>query len=386
MTRKDFLKICATLGISLPFQSILSSCHKDKPAKPVGKVLILGAGAAGLSAGHLLKQAGVDFQILEAAATYGGRMKKTNDFAEFPIPLGAEWLHVGAGVFSDIVNDNSVSVNVNTVGYNATDPYGVWANGSLTMDQLGNFSDRKFVNGSWLDFFEMYILPSVSANITYNTVVHAIDYSGDQITVSTSTETFTADRVIVTIPLKMLQNGTVAFKPTLPDAKVIAIATATVWSGIKVFLEFSEKFYPTFTDFTITPATAGQVAYYDAAYGQNSTRNILGLFAVGTPAQNYTSLHGDALKSYILNELDHIFNNQASPKYIRHIVQNWNDEPFINSAYLSDYENSSMVSALFEPVSDKLYFAGEAYTKGDDWGGLHAAAQAAKDAVMAIIN
>lgn len=386
MTRTDFLKICATLGISLPFQTIISSCNKDKPSKPVGKVLILGAGAAGLSAGHLLKQSNVEFQILEANATYGGRMKKTNNFVEFPIPLGAEWLHVGTNIFSEIVNDNAVSVNVDTVGYQASDSYGLWENGTLTLDQLGPDTDRKFVNGSWFDFFETYVAPSVASNIVYNAAVLSVDYSGDQVVVKTQSDTYTADKVIVTIPLKILQSGSVAFKPVLPDAKVIAIATMNVWNGIKVFIEFSEKFYPVFTDFKINPQTAGQVSYYDAAYGQNTTRNILGLFAVGTPSQNYTSLHGDALKSYILNELDHIFNNQASPKYIRHMVQNWNEEPFINAAYLSDYEDAKKVSDMFEPVADKVYFAGEAYTSGDDWGGVHAAAQAAKEAVKQITN
>ena len=38
------------------------------------KVLIIGAGAAGLAAGHALAQRGIDFQILEASDRIGGRL------------------------------------------------------------------------------------------------------------------------------------------------------------------------------------------------------------------------------------------------------------------------------------------------------------------------
>ena len=56
MTRKEFIQMSALLGIGLPFLSIfLESCDKDDidlyPEFEVnfnGKVLIIGAGAAGL--------------------------------------------------------------------------------------------------------------------------------------------------------------------------------------------------------------------------------------------------------------------------------------------------------------------------------------------------
>ena len=153
-----------------------------------------------------------------------------------------------------------------------------------------------------------------------------------------------------------------------------------------MFLEFSETFYPTFTEFMTKPESSGQVAYYDAAYGQKSQKHILGLFAVGEPAKVYTSLTGDSLKEYILNELDTIFANQASPKYVKHLVQNWSQEPFIAGAYISDYEDWKRVRTLSESVADKLYFAGEAYTSGEDWGGVHAAAQAAREAVEEVLE
>jgi protoporphyrinogen oxidase len=53
------------------------------------KILIVGAGAAGITAGHALSEKGIDFEILEASSVHGGRVKKDADFADFPIDLGA---------------------------------------------------------------------------------------------------------------------------------------------------------------------------------------------------------------------------------------------------------------------------------------------------------
>lgn len=384
MTREEFLRMSALFGLSIPFAGNLLSCKKDK-TNP-SNVIIIGAGAAGMSAAYFLTQRGINVRVLEAQSTYGGRIRTTNSFTDFPIPLGAEWLHIETSFFSEVVNNSVVPVNVNTVGYTTTDPVATWQNGQMNYDQMGAYADRKFVNGSWLGFFEQYILPSVSDKITYNSVVQSIDYTQDDIKVKTQNAEYTAERVLVTVPLKMLQLGKVSFSPALPSDKTNAINNATVWGGIKVFLEFSQAFYPTFVDKPITPSTLGWWTYYDAAYGQNTTKNILGLFAVGQPAEAYTSLSGNALKDYILNELDTMFSNQATPAYVKHVVQNWSQEPFFESAYISDHENYSLIERLFAPVGNKLYFAGEAYTSGNDWGGVHAAARAAKEAVDLMIT
>ena len=229
-------------------------------------------------------------------------------------------------------------------------------------------------------------VPFIQPNGYYNTEVKAIDYSAETTVIETQHELFYAEKVILTAPLSMLQAGHISFIPELPSDKLNAIHSATFWGGVKVFLEFSKKFYPTFTEFVIDPKTSGQVAYYDAAYGQQSNKHILGLFAVGLPAQMYASLTGDKLRDYILKELDMIFSNQASPNYVKHIVQNWSQEPFIKGAYLSDYEDWKRVRTLSESVANKLYFAGEAYTSGEDWGGVHAAAQSARVAIEELLK
>ena len=393
MNRKDFIKVCGLLGLSIPLQGVLTACTSNDDDTLVtgefsGKVLIIGAGAAGMASGYLLAQQGVDFQILEASPTHGGRMKRTNSFVDFPIPLGAEWLHSSPAEFTSIVNDSSIQVSTQTVGYDPQDIIGHYENGTYTTSLHGDPGpDRKFINATWFDFFDTYVAPGVLPNTQFNTVVESINYLGDKVVVTDATgQTYEADKIIFTAPLKILQEGTINFIPSLPSNKQNAIQNARVWGGIKVFLEFTTQFYPVLLSFSDSQTQAGQRLYYDASYGQNSTRNVLGLFAVGEQAEQYQNLSGDAQRDYILNELDQIFNGAASANYIKHITQNWNEEPFAKAAYLSDVALSSTSSILFTPIDNKVYFAGEAYTQEDDWGSVHVAARAARDAVRQIIS
>jgi hypothetical protein len=170
MTRKEFIRICGILGIGLPHKFSLTSCRKDdEPSGSFkGKVIIIGAGAGGLSAGYLLQQKGIDIEILEASSCYGGRIKVNTSFADFPIPLGAEWIETtNPNVFQNMVNNPSVKVNVQT---------------------FEDAPDLKFLNYSWYNFFEEYIVPSISNKISYHSAVETIDYSGEGVVVNTKTK------------------------------------------------------------------------------------------------------------------------------------------------------------------------------------------------------
>lgn len=278
MTRKEFVKMCTLLGISIPFQSALSACSNNDDntlsTNFSGKVIIIGAGPAGMTTGYLLAQRGIDFEILEALPTYGGRIKTNTTFADFPIPLGAEWLHVEKGVLSEIINDSSVNIDINTTPYDIQNDVAIDGDSGEQFEfTLSGFDiDQKFINSSWLNFFETYVLPGVQSKIRFSTPVSAIDYTIDKIQITANSQTFEADKVVFAAPLKILQSGMVGFTPALPTSKINAINNTTVWSGFKAFFEFSETFYPTLVSYEIQPETAGQKLYYDAAYGQTPTK------------------------------------------------------------------------------------------------------------------
>ena len=63
---------------------------------PVGRVLVVGAGIAGLTVANALHHAGVDCTVFEARPRLGGRLH-TLDLAGSPVDLGGSWLHHPSG-------------------------------------------------------------------------------------------------------------------------------------------------------------------------------------------------------------------------------------------------------------------------------------------------
>jgi polyamine oxidase len=65
-------------------------------AEPVGRVVVVGAGIAGLTVANALTHAGVECVVLEARDRIGGRLH-TADLAGSPVDLGGSWIHMPAG-------------------------------------------------------------------------------------------------------------------------------------------------------------------------------------------------------------------------------------------------------------------------------------------------
>lgn len=372
MTRRHFLTMSALLGLSS------FTLPRALRAETPRKVIVIGAGAAGLTAGYRLKQRGIDFTVLEATDAIGGRMKRNLSFTDFPLPMGAEWMHTSSDIFSQIAATPANEIKVKTVRYEPDDVYAYWDGATLTRSNIGVQADQKFINSSWFDFFADYIAPSVESAIKYQHVARAIDTSSAQVRVETTNEAvFSADAVIVTLPVKMLQGGQVSFTPPLPRRKAEAIKNVKVWEGFKAFVEFDAAFYPTYMDTEVRPAIAGHHAFYDAAYGQQTNRHILGLFAVGRGAEPYLGQSDARVTEMILEQLDEIFDGVATPGFHRIITQDWTNAPYIGGAYVNDHEDWQRVRELGRSVGSQLHFAGEAYTSGEDWGSVHNAARAA---------
>ena len=64
----------------------------NKIAGPVERVVVVGAGIAGLAAASRLRQAGIDAVVLEARDRIGGR-PHTVDLAGTPVDMGGSWIH-----------------------------------------------------------------------------------------------------------------------------------------------------------------------------------------------------------------------------------------------------------------------------------------------------
>ncbi len=311
MTRRDFLTLLGIMGLSSA--TGCASSQVIPTGRYDGRVLVIGAGAAGISAAHFLNRNGVDVTVLEAAPTYGGRLKSDYDFVDFPIPLGGEWLHTHSAELNRVTAREDHAIQM--VSYGDTENFGYWEDGEFSLSQEPASADLTFVGRTWLDVFKTFLLPDIANLIRYNTAVTHIDYTGDQITVSTGDgSTHTADRLIVTAPIVQLRDN-ITFTPALP----------------------------------------------------NTMRN--------------------ALNDVILEELDTIFDGEASRTYLNHIAQDWSAEPHIGMAYLSSNANWRIPRRLATPIDNRIFLAGDAYIKDDEgWSMVHLAAKAGRTAVKHILT
>ncbi len=378
---------------------LLAGCT-DEPSAFDGRVLVIGAGPAGMTAAHLLRRRGVEVEVLEAGSTHGGRIRHDLAFADFPIPLGAEWLHVDAAVLDDIVGASGIDASggggpgaeatVDLVDYQNDDRAAYVDGASVEFGPLVPDvfdGDKKFRRSSWLDFFDRHVMDGISDVIRYDSRVVAIDHGGDRVTVTDADGgTHEADRVIVTVPLAILARRDIAFDPPLEPDRLRRLDEATVWSGLKAFFEFDEAFYPVAVVLPDSETAAGQRLFYDAAYGQDSAHHILGLFSVGAQAEVYQAMTDDELRADVLAELDDAFAGAASRSYVRHLVWDWNEQPFARGAYLEDDADPGLTRALARPLSAQVFFAGDSYTTFDDWGSVHAAAWSAIETVDRLLG
>ncbi|MEO0596347.1 MAG: FAD-dependent oxidoreductase, partial [Chloroflexota bacterium] len=67
------------------------------------QVIVIGAGAAGLASASALTEAGYHVIVLEARNRVGGRAWTNNTLADFPVEMGAEWIHGGHVITWDLL-------------------------------------------------------------------------------------------------------------------------------------------------------------------------------------------------------------------------------------------------------------------------------------------
>lgn len=443
MKRREFIQnsFFAYFGLAMS-PALLSSCRKElilPDSDFSGKVIIVGAGAAGLYAGYILKSRGIDFTIIEASDKTGGRMGKRTDFADYPIDLGAQWLHGKNSIVGDLAKssgtkfskDNSdvaywfnnqitSSIPENVDSIMTTDEnlpdisykeyaqqQGLGSEYDFLVEQIaGDFGadsselsikwtaveeenwnsgdqDYKFEE-TFFDLIDKNITQEIQDSIVLKTPITQIDYTDSTVVLTdNSGTTHSADKVIVTIPITILQEEYIQFIPALPATKVDAFNKIGMGAGMKVFLKFSSKFY----DGNIA---GGEIcaAYADEIEGKNGSDHVLLAFVMGQQAEYLTSLPSDAeIINELLAELDAMYNGQATANFLDAHVENWTTHPFIKGAY--SYSKVGIGNArniAAEPVDNKLFFAGEAMNVNGHHQTVHGAVETGYREVVNILK
>ncbi|MEM7437265.1 MAG: NAD(P)/FAD-dependent oxidoreductase, partial [Myxococcota bacterium] len=95
--RRDFVRLVGASVSTSAVSLVAPGCGSNSDsAGSVDRVLVIGAGAAGLTAANALTTAGIETVVLEARDRIGGRVW-TDDVDGVPVDLGGMWIHGPAG-------------------------------------------------------------------------------------------------------------------------------------------------------------------------------------------------------------------------------------------------------------------------------------------------
>lgn len=331
----------------------------------MGRVVVIGAGAAGLHAARLLHERGVQVTVLEAADRVGGRVRSVDGFAPFPLEVGAEeihgersrsfrlarlyglrlrpcrerlqlWRDLCAGR-RETLRDDDPDV---AIAQHFFDELPQYSGPDVPLSQamsklpprsrqildavLGNeygadcqrlgMAALSAAETGWQGQGErnyildgkplLELLVNGAPRVLLGRRVTAIDWRGTEIQITTQGgEQFFADQVLITVPLPVLRDGDIAFTPALPRGKLRAARGIGFGSTLKIFLRFRRDLWPARrSSLSVVGAPHAPQLW---SYGTRDTHpdRILTAFVSGRAAEALRANPGQALAT-LLAELD----------------------------------------------------------------------------------
>ncbi|MHA7817364.1 MAG: flavin monoamine oxidase family protein [Pseudohaliea sp.] len=219
-------------------------------------------------------------------------------------------------------------------------------------------------------------------DIRLGTAVSEIDLGGDGVTVTTSAGRFTADQLILTVPLGVLKGGGLRIVPPLPAPQRRAIDALGMGLCNKLYLQFPRIFWDEEVQVVgyQHPERGRWLSWYNYA-------RVIGLpvllgFCTANAAVSVEDLDDDATVADAMAVLRRIY-GPAIPEPEAAIVTRWGKDPHSLGAYsfLRVGARPSQRDELAIPVLDRLLIAGEATDRrypGTTQGAWRAGRRAAK--------
>ncbi len=411
------------------------------------KVIIIGAGAAGLAAGHFLQKSGIHCTILEASNRYGGRVWSNHTLAPVSVELGAEEIHGENSAWCWLLQTHDIDLYdytedsedfyffENTLvpeqilekrkDFNAALEYWdylmeypnkeamplnlwlkkqkdfgemypfikVWLQSAygVPASQL-NVPDMVKIGEKWTSGEENFILKKEAYQtalgkvfkdalplIHYEQIVQALDYQGEQITIQTQDgQSYTADKILITIPLTQLQKNAIQFTPALPPEKMRAIQGLKLGNVIKLSIRFRAAFWDEDTSSIYTGEDIAE--FYTSAKDDTA---LLTAYIGGEAAHKYSQAGETPTLERALQILKKIYQVPVEALYEAHTFTDWQKIPFVEGAYSYPHLHAERLRPLLaQPVQEKIFFAGEATNYHGHAGTVHGAIESAYRAVQ----
>lgn len=402
------------------------------------KVVIIGAGAAGLAAGRHLHDAGVPVVVLEARSRRGGRSWTVTDLAPYPIDMGCHWLHSGdRNPWREIAEATGFTVDRTPAPWGTQaldlgfppadqdafraaheafhnriaiaaragpdrpaltllapgnrwnaliDAISTYANGAALADVSVVDLDRSAdTNTNWRvreGYGALIADWSRTVPVMLDCPVTTVDHRGKRIRVASARGTIEADAVIVTVPTSLLATGTIRFDPPLPE-KQAAAAGLPLGIANKVTLAFENtQLLASDSHLFARLDRIDTGSYHIRPLGRPAIEGYFG----GALAVDLEQQGPAAFAAFAIEELASLVGNDIRRQLVALSSTAWHADPLARGSYSHALPGQAdQRSVLAATVSGRLFFAGEACST-TDYSTAHGAYMTGLEAATGIIS
>jgi monoamine oxidase len=204
--------------------------------------------------------------------------------------------------------------------------------------------------------------------------------------------TFTADHVLITIPLSLLQtspesDGAITFNPPLPDERQNALRLLRMGTVVKVILRFREAFWEKrFPELDFMHGGDPFPTWWTTLPIRTS---MLTAWAGGPAAEALTGQSEDAILAAAIASLAKLLSiprRMIESQLAGAHVCDWKSDPFARGAYsYAAVGGAKAAGQLARPLAGRLFFAGEA-THPDQGGTVAGAIATGRRAAREILK
>lgn len=230
----------------------------------------------------------------------------------------------------------------------------------------------------------------VDPRLQLNKVVREIKYSPGGVTVKTEDNSvYSADYVMVSASLGVLQSDLIQFKPKLPTWKVRAIYQFDMAVYTKIFLKFPRKFWPEGKGrefFLYASSRRGYYGVWQEFEKQYPDANVLLVTVTDEESRRIEQQSDEQTKAEIMQVLRKMFPGKDVPDATDILVPRWWSDRFYKGTF-SNWPvgvNRYEYDQLRAPVG-RVYFTGE-HTSEHYNGYVHGAYLSGIDSAEILIN